>query len=216
MIGHGEWVLGLATADCDLAYQHIPRQGSTKFAPVLHTWMESHGSYHNAAHGTGTTNSVPAYAVRPAWLASIRLASCCGSRSVCGLEDILKGSLGTLPVGLSRMHVPAWHWLAGTLTLGCHRRLSMAAGGSQSGAPRMKWRPCRSREANRLVYTDHLSCQGHHETRIFGGSTTFTHVLHGLQTQQHQRLRQIGTFKLGFCSLARNDATFQKNTGQCP
>ena len=59
-------------------------------------------------------------------------------------------------------------------------------------------------------------CQDPHEKTIFGGITTFTHFLHRPPTQQHQRSRVVGTFELGSNSLTHNDATFQKNTGQCP
>ena len=116
-------------------------------------------------------------------------------------------------MGFFKMHVPASHWLAGTLTPGSSEQRRTAA--SQARGGRIG-DISRSREANRWSRTDHLMYQEPHQTRIFGGITTFSHFLHRPQTQQHQRFRLIGTFELGFSPLARNDATFQKNTGQCP
>lgn len=109
-------------------------------------------------------------------------------------------------MGLARMHVPVLHWLAGTLTLDGSQKLLMAAGGSQSGAWRMRWRefPVPAKRTGGVAQTIQ-TCQGHNQTRILGGSTTFTHFIHRPPTQQHQRARQIGTSDFRFFSLARNN-----------
>ena len=114
-------------------------------------------------------------------------------------------------MGLSRMHVPVAHWLAGTLTLD---------GGDGSHGSQSSWRrmtglrvPLPRKRTGGVAQTTSIR-RGPHLRRIFGRITTFTHFLHRLQTQQHQRLRLNGTLKLGYGFLARNDATFQNHYRQ--
>lgn len=111
-------------------------------------------------------------------------------------------------MGLSRMHVPAAHWLAGTLTLG-------GSDGVARQPVRLAEHESRSRESEPVE--SHRPSNPHRPS--LEEDLRPHHHFHPLSPSSAnstaQRFRLNGTFERGYGSLARNDATFQNHKGQC-